>query len=132
MTKNKVALIVANFYQEYTNKLLQGATTELDESFDYDVFTVPGAWDTIYKVNSLINSYDKFIVIGIICKGDTDHYEYISSGVSNGLIKISIDKNVYIANCILNVHTLEQAKNRCADGNNKGKEAATALKHIFS
>ena len=132
MTKNKVALIVANFYQEYTNKLLRGATTELDESFDYDVFTVPGAWDTIYKVNSLIDSYDKFIVIGIICKGDTDHYEYISSGVSNGLIKITIDKNVYIANCILNVHTLEQAKNRCADGNNKGKEAATALKHIFS
>ena len=132
MTKNKVALIVANFDQEYTNKLLQGATTELDGSFDYDVFTVPGAWDTVYKVNSLINSYDKFIVIGIICKGDTDHYEYISSGVSNGLIKISIDKNVYIANCILNVHTLEQAKNRCGGGNNKGKEAATALKHIFS
>ena len=132
MTKNKVGIIVAQYYSKYTDKLLNGAKQILDGNFEYDVFAVPGAWDTVYKVNSLIQSYNKFIVIGIICKGDTDHYEYISSSVSDGLINLTIHKNIYIANCILNVHNLDQAKNRCEDKNNKGKEAATALKDIFS
>lgn len=132
MTKNKVGIIVAQYYSKYTDKLLNGAKQILDGNFEYDVFTVPGAWDTVYKVNSLIQSYDKFIVIGIICKGDTDHYEYISSSVADGLINLTIHKNIYIANCILNVHNLDQAKKRCEDKNNKGKEAATALKDIFS
>ena len=45
---------------------------------------------------------------------------------------LKINKEVYIANCILNVHNLEQAAKRCEDGNNKGIEAALALKDIFS
>tara|TARA_B100000902_G_scaffold124050_1_gene124001 strand:+ start:5295 stop:5696 length:402 start_codon:yes stop_codon:yes gene_type:complete len=133
MTKNnRVAIVVAAYYKEYTDKLLAGATTGLNGNFEYDIFNVPGAWDVVYKVNSLSETYNKFIVIGVICKGDTDHYDYISSGVADGLIKITIDKDVYIANCILNVHNLEQASRRCTDENNKGLEAASALKHIFS
>jgi 6,7-dimethyl-8-ribityllumazine synthase len=132
MTKSKVAIVVANYYKDYTEKLLNGSTSVLDGEYDYEVFSVPGAWDTVYKVNSLVDSYDKFIVIGIICKGDTDHYEYISSAVSNGLIDITINKNIYIANCVLNVHSLDQAEKRCTPTNNKGEEAALALKDIFS
>ena len=49
-----------------------------------------------------------------------------------GLMDLTINKEVYIANCILNVHNLEQAAKRCEDGNNKGIEAALALKDIFS
>ena len=47
-------------------------------------------------------------------------------------MNLTIHKEVYIANCILNVHNLEQAAKRCKDDNNKGKEAALALKDIFS
>ncbi len=132
MMKSKVAIVVANYYKDYTDKLLKGSTTVLDGHHEYEVFTVPGAWDIVYKVNSLVDSYDKFIVIGVICKGDTDHYEYISSAVANGLTNITINKNIYIANCILNVHSLDQAENRCTPENNKGEEAALALKDIFS
>ena len=110
MTKSKVAIVVANYYKDYTERLLKGSTAVLDGEYDYEVFSVPGAWDTVYKVNSLVDSYNKFIVIGIICKGDTDHYEYISSAVANGLIDITINKNIYIANCVLNVHSLDQAE----------------------
>ena len=132
MTKNKVAIVVAEYYAEYTELLLSGAKEGLKDSFEFDVFAVPGSWDIVFKVNSLIDSYDKFITIGIICKGDTDHYEYISSAVANGLMDLIVHKNVYVANSILNVHNLEQAAKRCEDDNNKGKEAATALIDIFS
>ena len=42
-----------------------------------------------------------------------------------------VHKNVYVANCILNVHNLEQAAKRCEDDNNKGKEAAYGIKRYF-
>ena len=67
--KNKVAIINTDYYGEYTKKLLAGATSSLDGDFEYETFSVKGAWDIVYKVNSLTATYDKFIVIGIICKG---------------------------------------------------------------
>ena len=132
--KNKVAIVSSKYYENIAEGLIKGATDKLNPSFDVEVFLVDGAWELIYKINELSknNSFNKFIAIGVIVKGDTDHYEYISSAVANGLMDLTINKEVYIANCILNVHNLEQAAKRCEDGNNKGIEAALALKDIFS
>ena len=75
MTKNKVAIVVANYYKDYTERLLKGSTAVLDGEYDYEVFSVPGAWDTVYKVNSLVDSYNKFIVINqSFCR--VREYEY--------------------------------------------------------
>ena len=35
MTKNNIGIVVANYYNEYTAKLLNGATSTLDGSFNY-------------------------------------------------------------------------------------------------
>ena len=131
--KNKVALVCSNYYENITEGLINGAKDKLDPSFDAEVFLVDGAWELIYKINqlSMNNNFDKFIAIGVIVKGDTDHYEYISKGVADGLINLTIHNNVYIANCVLNVLNLEQANERISDNKNKGSEAATALNNLF-
>ena len=131
--KNKVAIVSSNYYENITKVLIKGAKDKLDPSFDVEVFLVDGAWELIYKINQLSknNSFDKFIAIGVIVKGDTDHYEYISKGVADGLINLTIHNNVYIANCVLNVLNLEQANERISDNKNKGSEAATALNNLF-
>ena len=54
MTKNNIGIVVANYYSEYTETLLNGAKSTLDGSFNFEVFNVPGAWDTVYKINSLM------------------------------------------------------------------------------
>ena len=102
---NKVGIVVANYYPEITSGLISGVHKTLNENFSKQVYEVSGAWELVYKINDLIEveKINKFIAIGIICKGDTDHYEYISSSVSSGLMNTIITKNVYIANCVLNV-----------------------------
>ena len=80
----------------------------------------------------IYNDYKIFIAAGVICKGETDHYEYISSAVANGLINLTINKEIYIANCILNVHNLSQANARSSNENNKGSEAAKAINLLFA
>ena len=131
--KNKVALVAANYYEDITNGLIDGVKNELDPSFEICEYKVDGAWELIYKINQLSSndSIDKFIAIGVIVKGDTDHYEYISNGVVDGLINLTIHNNIYIANCVLNVLNLDQAEDRIKENKNKGSEAAIALNNLF-
>jgi 6,7-dimethyl-8-ribityllumazine synthase len=131
--KNKVALVAANYYEDITNGLIDGVKNELDPSFEICEYKVDGAWELIYKINQLSSNdnIDKFIAIGVIVKGDTDHYEYISNGVVDGLINLTIHNNIYIANCVLNVLNLDQAEARIKENKNKGSEAAIALNNLF-
>ena len=129
--KSNVAIVVSDYYEDISNGLVNGFTNSLDPKFTIDTHNVTGAWEIVHKINSLTDKYDKFVAIGAIIKGGTDHYEYISQGVINGLIKLTIDKNVYIANCVLNVLNLDQAEARIKKNKNKGSEAAIALNNLF-
>ena len=131
--KNNVAIIVSDYYEDISNGLVDGFTNSLDSKFTIDTYKVTGAWEIIHKINTLTDKYDKFIAIGAIVKGGTDHYEYISQGVIDGLIKLMIDKNIYIANCVLNVHDIKDAYERSKAGdNNKGSQAASAINNLFT
>ena len=113
--------------------MIDGFTNSLDPKFTIDTHKVTGAWEIVHKINSLTDKYDKFVAIGAIIKGGTDHYEYISQGVIDGLIKLTIDKNIYIANCVLNVHDVNDAYDRSKeDANNKGSQAAFAINNLFT
>ena len=129
---NKVAVIYSNYYKDVVDGLLDGIKTSINESFTLEYYKVPGSWDIIYKTNSLSNEFKIFIAVGVICKGDTDHYEYISNSVANGLLNLTIKKDLYIGNCILNVHNLEQAISRATPELNKGSEAAEAINLLFT
>ena len=131
--KSKVAIVAANYYENITNDLVDGVKDNLNVSFDTNTYLVDGAWEIIYKINdlSLNDSIDKFVAIGVIIKGDTDHYEYISKGVVDGLINLTIKNNIYIANCVLNVLNIDQAIARTKGAKNKGIEAASALNNLF-
>ena len=133
LMKNKVAIVAANYYENINNDLVDGVKNNLNNSFNTSTYFVDGAWEIIYKINDLsVNeSIDKFVAIGVIIKGDTDHYEYISKGVVDGLINLTIKNNIYIANCVLNVLNMDQAIARTKGAKNKGIEAASALNNLF-
>ena len=131
--KSNVAIVVSDYYEDISNGLVDGFTNSLDPKFTIDTHNVTGAWEIIHKINSLTDKYDKFVAIAAIIKGGTDHYEYISQGVINGLIKLTIEKNIYIANCVLNVHDVKDAYDRSKeDSSNKGSQAAFAINNLFT
>jgi len=131
--KSNVAIVVSDYYEDISNGLVDGFTNSLDPKFTIDTHNVTGAWEIVHKINSLADKYNKFVAIGAIIKGGTDHYEYISQGVINGLIKLTIDKNIYIANCVLNVHDVKDAYDRSKeDSSNKGSQAAFAINNLFT
>ena len=129
--KNKIAIVYSDYYQDISESLVNGFKKSIDGSFQCDEFNVGGSWELVHKINTLIEEYDKFVAIGVIVKGETDHYEYLSSSIANALLSMTITKNIYISNCVLNVQTLQQAENRSTDSKNKGSDSAKAINNLF-
>ncbi|KAG4305260.1 hypothetical protein PORY_001430 [Pneumocystis oryctolagi] len=53
--------------------------------------------------------FDSVIAIGVLIKGETMHFEYISDSVSHGLMKVQLDTGVPIVFGVLTVLNEEQA-----------------------
>ncbi len=53
------------------------------------------------------------ICCGVLIKGETFHFEMISTSVANGLMNIQIETGVPMINGVLNCMTIDQAEARC-------------------
>ena len=76
---------------------------------------------------------DVIIAIGCVIKGESDHYDYICSSVSNGIIQLNIINDTPIVFCVLTDHNIEQSISRSGGKHgNKGVESAIAAIKIAS
>jgi 6,7-dimethyl-8-ribityllumazine synthase len=138
-TGRRFALVVSSFNQEITEGLVRGACAVLAEagvkSTDVTLVRVPGAFEIPLAARRLARSgrYDAVVCLGCVIKGDTMHFEYISSAVSHGIMAVSADTGVPVTFGVLTTLTEEQAIARAADGpDNKGREAAWAAVEMSS
>lgn len=129
----KVAIVVAEWNNEITSKLLDGAVNLLKEKgAEVFVHSVPGTYELTMGASIVAAHYDAdaVIAIGCVIKGDTPHFEYICSGVTHGLNMVAVKHDIPVIFGVLTVNTLEQAEDRAGGRlGNKGEEAAaTAIK----
>jgi len=137
MKKQKVLIVVSNYYKDIADGLVKGATEYLDSRKDKEVFVgdgidveysihkVPGAFEIPFFINTSRDLFDGFIALGCIIRGETYHFEVISNEVTRKLMDLSIDIDKPIGFGVLTCETLKQATER-SDPNkgNKGAEAA--------
>jgi len=66
--------------------------------------------------------FDAVIAIGVLIKGDTMHFEYISESVSHGLMRVQLDTGVPVIFGVLTALTDQQALERAGlgEGGKKG------------
>ena len=125
--KNKNIYIVASvFYEELIDQMIKGATEENNGMNDLNIIKVPGAFEIPGMVNCVIENQnpDLIIALGVLIKGESDHFEYISSSVSNSISRLSIKNTIPIIFGVLTVHNMEQAIERAyVSKKNKGGEA---------
>lgn len=94
-----------------------------------DVVRVPGAWELPVLARRLAaaGQHAAVVALGCVVRGDTRHYEQVADGCSDGLMRISLDYGLPIANGVLAVERHEDAENRAGGSHgNKGEEAALA------
>jgi len=126
----KLAVVISRFNEFVTERLLSGAVNTIirhnGSEKDIDIIKVPGSYELLFAVKKAAErgKYDAIIALGAIIRGQTSHYEFLSSAVINNLITISLDKNVPVSSGILTTETLEQAIERAGSkAGNRGSEA---------
>ena len=127
--KRNIKICIVNSQYNNTSKLLQSAITELKRrKILFKTLKVPGAFEIPVVVARNIKKYDGFIAIGLIIKGETPNFDFISSAITSGLIQISVLYKKPIGNAVLTCLNQKQAKARAS----KGFEAVIAVCDVLS
>jgi 6,7-dimethyl-8-ribityllumazine synthase len=93
------------------------------------VLRVPGAWELPSAVQQLLQreAYAAVIALGCVVRGETRHYEHVADECARGLMRVSLDTGVPVANGVLAVERFADAEARAGGAHgNKGEEAALA------
>jgi 6,7-dimethyl-8-ribityllumazine synthase len=129
----RFAIVASRFNEEITEGLLRGARAALESAEvkieDITVVRVPGAFEIPVTARRLVDTgrFDAIICLGCVIKGETMHFEYIASSVSQGIMDVGTATGIPVTFGVLTTLTDEQAALRADEGaENKGREAAVA------
>src|SRR5438309_11645624 len=131
--------VVSRWNSFITERLLQGALDALRRSGcrneDIFVMRVPGAFEIPSQARTLAQSgkYDAIVTLGCLIRGETTHYEHISSEVTRGIGQSAQETGVPHTYGVLTCENLEQALDRAGlKAGNKGFEAAISAVEMVS
>ncbi|WP_027858988.1 6,7-dimethyl-8-ribityllumazine synthase [Marinobacterium jannaschii] len=135
----KYAIVVGRFNAFVVESLLEGAMDALTrhgvKEENIRVIRVPGAFEIPLAVQRVAaqKQDDAIIALGAVIRGGTPHFEYVSGESSKGVLQVSMEHNLPVANGILTVNSIEQAIERSGTKmGNKGAEAALSALEMVS
>jgi len=129
-----IYIVASNFYKELSNDLIDGATasltsSEITSSFGIKVIEVPGAFEIPGMVKKILDNKEPSLIItlGVIVKGETNHFEQISEFVFDSISKLTMSSGVPISFGVISALDYKQAQERAlVSKRNKGAEVASA------
>jgi 6,7-dimethyl-8-ribityllumazine synthase len=129
----KFAIVASRFNDFVTNRLLGGALDALERTGtateDIVIVKVPGSFEIPLAARKLASGqkYDAVICLGTLIRGETPHFEYLSSEVTKGIAMVALESGIPVIFGVLTADTMEQAIDRAGlKSGNKGFEAAMA------
>lgn len=127
----RYAIIASRWNPRITDALVAGARQAFAdhgvEEGAVDVLRVPGAWEIPVAAARLAQAgrHAALVALGCVVRGDTRHYEQVADGCSDGLMRVSLDYRLPVANGVLAVDDFGDAEKRAGGSHgNKGEEAA--------
>jgi len=129
---SKVAVIAAIWNQDLTDNMMSECLKTLKEYGLKPVsIRVSGSFELIAATKqAFLQKLDAVIALGVVLRGETPHFEYVSMAVTNGLTQIAADSGKPIGFGVLTCDNHEQAKARAGfpeSIENKGKDSALAV-----
>ena len=134
----RFAIIVSEWNPDVTEKLRIGVYRTLlkygAKTENIWVIYVPGSFELIYATRRIIGSVkpDAIIGLGCIVRGDTPHFDYVCSGITQGYAQLNAEGDIPCIFGLLTTNNIQQAIDRSGGKfGNKGDEyAVTAIKMV--
>ena len=126
--KKKILIVVANYYENIANSLLNSAKNKIKNKCNIKVINVPGAFEIPVTISKNLTKFNGFIALGCVIKGQTPHFDFISKATTDALMTLSITSKKPIGNGVITCLNKKQAIVR----GRKGSEAADAVLSVLS
>lgn len=130
----RFAVVIGRFNDLVTGKLLEGCQDCLKRhgvdpnphGNQVDYVWVPGSFEVpiVARQLALSHRYDAVICLGAVIRGQTPHFDYVSSEVAKGIAAASFQTGVPVIFGILTVDTMQQALERAGIKGNHGWDYA--------
>jgi len=131
----RILIVCAHFYEDIAGQLLAGAQEALSRAgASHDSVQVPGAFEIPAAIRMAIaqGSYDGYVALGCVIRGETTHYDYVCAESARGLQQLALEHGAAIGYGILTTENTAQAQERAdpARGNKGAAAAAACLQMI--
>jgi 6,7-dimethyl-8-ribityllumazine synthase len=123
----RIGIVQSRFNEDVCHGLLSACLGELKHLgvADEDVLhvTVPGALEIPLALQKMAETrqFDALIALGAVIRGETYHFELVADQSGAGILRVSLDFGIPVANAVLTTENDEQAEARMAE---KGIDAA--------
>jgi len=126
----RIVIVAGRWHDVITDGLIAGATRVLEASgANFSLVRVPGSFElpVACKV-ALENGADAVVALGVIIRGGTPHFEYVSTAATDGLTRVALDTGKPVGFGVLTLDDEQQGLDRAGlpGSEDKGEEAASA------
>jgi 6,7-dimethyl-8-ribityllumazine synthase len=135
----RFAIVASRWNDFISSRLVEGALDALErlgaEEKLVEVYKVPGAFEIPLLALKLAGSgkFDAIICVGTIIRGQTPHFEYITSEVASGIAQAALQTGVPVVFGVVTADTVDQAIDRAGVKlGNKGFEAGTTAVELVN
>jgi 6,7-dimethyl-8-ribityllumazine synthase len=130
-TGMSVGIVATRWHQELVEQMLSRAQ-EAAKACGVSTVTVArvsGSVELPVVAQALAKEHDAVVALGVVIRGETAHFEYVSRSVTDGLTRVALDESTPVAHGVLTVDTEQQARDRAGlpeSNEDKGWDAVIA------
>jgi 6,7-dimethyl-8-ribityllumazine synthase len=126
-----VVIVAGTWHDEISNGLLAGAERALTKAgATFSVVRVAGSFELPLACQvALQQGADAAVALGVIIRGGTPHFEYVSDAATSGLLQVTLSTGKPVGFGVLTLDDEQQGLDRAGlpgSKEDKGEEAALA------
>lgn len=127
----RVVVVAGTWHETITEGLIAGAARTLDAAgAEWSLVRVPGSFELpVVGKAALDAGADAVVALGVIIRGGTPHFEYVSAAATDGLTRVALDTGKPVGFGVLTLDDEQQGIDRAGlpgSREDKGAEAAEA------
>ncbi|MEV6848645.1 6,7-dimethyl-8-ribityllumazine synthase [Actinoplanes sp. NPDC051411] len=110
----RLGIVGSRWHADLIDHMIERAQAAAKECGVTDVLVtrVAGAVELPVVAQALARKCDAVVALGVVIKGETQHFEYVCEAVTTGLTRVALDESTPVGHGVLTVHSLGQARDR--------------------
>ncbi|MEU8657464.1 6,7-dimethyl-8-ribityllumazine synthase [Actinoplanes philippinensis] len=110
----RLGIVGSRWHNDLVEHMIARAAAAAEACGVTDVVTVrvAGSVELPVVAQALARRVDAVVALGVVIKGETQHFEYVCDAVTTGLTRVALDEGTPVAHGVLTVHSLGQARDR--------------------